>query len=350
MIKFAHISDVHLGAKFLVFGDHADDLRSSIITNLNRLLDRLVSDHITLLLIAGDIFDGNDINEYQKNAFVSFLEKSNEQKINVAMIFGNHDELIYNELKPRIEVLSTVHVLENGSSVEFPDLNIKVFSDRTLSFSKNDNPLKYGALLLHGAYPDEFPIEKLRETGVDYVALGHFHGFKEYILNDNNGRIVYPGSFEMLEKEDKDFGNVVFGEFLDEGGVHILKERWTKYSVVSIDININDFKNFEDIIEHIKHFSSEFTVALISVNGSRDVTYFIPEEMEFTRRLNGMFFALSLDIQVEQSEDIEQLVQKNEFRKLLKKNIYDKGEISEEEKQDILEYCIKLLEGKENTL
>lgn len=60
-IKFPHAADLQIGARFVRFGDKAPILRAARATALKRILEIATEKDVDAILIAGDLFESNQI-------------------------------------------------------------------------------------------------------------------------------------------------------------------------------------------------------------------------------------------------------------------------------------------------
>src|SRR3712207_4220450 len=88
MIKFLHMSDVHLGCRRYNLEERTRDFFRSwrdVIEN------HAIPQRVDFMLIAGDFFDRRNIDPQTMNHAVAGLQKLKEAGIPVVVIEGNHD-------------------------------------------------------------------------------------------------------------------------------------------------------------------------------------------------------------------------------------------------------------------
>lgn len=85
-MKFAHISDLHLGKTL-----HSFSLIDDQEYILNQIVEKLVENKVDVLLVAGDIYDKNVAPETGIKLFRKFLNDLVKENIKVMVISGNHD-------------------------------------------------------------------------------------------------------------------------------------------------------------------------------------------------------------------------------------------------------------------
>ena len=159
------------------------------------VIDRALADSVDLLLIAGDLFDHNRV----PDEIVAFVQAELARlRQPVVILPGNHDSIDRNAIYDRHDIAagaSHVHLIRglHGESIEFPELDAVVWGrgmeEHTLDFrplahlpGRDDR--RWHLAMAHGFFyetrqrPDRSsPIfaEEIRDSGWDYVALGHQH-------------------------------------------------------------------------------------------------------------------------------------------------------------------------------
>jgi DNA repair exonuclease SbcCD nuclease subunit len=185
-----HTADVHLDSDS--YGAAHQD-RSRVV--LHGIVDRALADEVDLVLIAGDLFDHNRVPD-ETIAFVrAELDRLRQP---VVLMPGNHDALYPNAIYDRHDFTAGaphVRVIRalNGETIEFPELDAVVWGRAMAEHEPAFSPLahiptpddrRWSIAMAHGFfYPERerpersSPIfaEEIRDTGWDYVALGHHH-------------------------------------------------------------------------------------------------------------------------------------------------------------------------------
>jgi DNA repair exonuclease SbcCD nuclease subunit len=160
-----------------------------------RVIDRALADRVDLLLIAGDLFDHNRVSDET----VAFAHgELNRLRQPVVILPGNHDALSTNAIYDRHDVTagaSHVHVIRrlDGQTIDIPELDALVWGRAMEEHTPAFRPLdhipgrdrrRWCLVMAHGFFYEDrrqaersSPIfaEEVRDTGWDYVALGHQH-------------------------------------------------------------------------------------------------------------------------------------------------------------------------------
>ncbi|MFJ7728028.1 exonuclease SbcCD subunit D [Neobacillus sp. NPDC097160] len=221
-ISFIHAADLHLdspmvGLKHLpahIF----NRVKESTFTALKKLTATAIDQKVDFVILAGDLFDGEDRSLRAQSRFRAEMIKLNEQEIPVYVIHGNHDHL--NGSWVHLDMPANVHVFH--TEVETKVLHTKsgecvhlygfsyptrhVF-DRKIDDYKKAAGADFHIGILHGNESTgtehdnyaPFSIKDLQEKDFDYWALGHIH--KRAVLSENPP-IIYPGNIQGRNKKE----------------------------------------------------------------------------------------------------------------------------------------------------
>src|SRR5918995_3203964 len=214
MIKFLHISDVHLGCRRYNLDERTKDFFRAWFDVVER---HAVANKVDFVLIAGDFFDRRHIDPQTMNHAIAGLQKLKEAGIPTVVIEGNHDRRdsvspyswmrsfcqagLMILLEPRSSDESPIDLVpwdeetREGSYIDIKGARIfgthwygtttgvamSILSD---SIRRARDPDLFSILMLHTDVEGQInrpipalPVEKLKELRslVDYVALGHTH-------------------------------------------------------------------------------------------------------------------------------------------------------------------------------
>ncbi len=131
MPRIIHAADIHLDSPLQGLGRLGDtglatELRAATRRAYDNLVQLCIDEEAHLLVIAGDIYDG-DWRSYETGEyFVGGLHKLRDSGVEVALLFGNHDA--ESSITKRLTMPEGVRVLSTSKpqSVEFADLGIVV--------------------------------------------------------------------------------------------------------------------------------------------------------------------------------------------------------------------------------
>src|SRR4051794_5699994 len=213
MPRLLHMADVHLGARHDDLGPAASAQRERQFEAFKRAIDLALAEKVDLVLVCGDLFDSNTQPKRSVERAAAEFGRLVERHIPVVLIPGTHDcydaASIYRvfdltELSGAQAEADMVTVLtDTRPSVEFPQLGVtvraSVFPTKRASESpmaalsvkdaRADGPARNWQVgMVHGSFavPGRFESDDVSftdadvaQSGLDYLALGHWHSFRE---------------------------------------------------------------------------------------------------------------------------------------------------------------------------
>ena len=226
-----HTADVHLDGDS--YGDAAHRERSRRV--FSRIVDRALTDQADLLLIAGDLFDHNRVSDET----VAFVRRELDRlRQPVVILPGNHDCLATNAIYDRHDFTagaSHVHVIRrlDGEIVDLPERDAIVWGRGMEEHEPAFQPLahipgrdgrRWCVAMAHGFFYDERPrpdrsspifADEIRNTGWDYVALGHQH--VQTNVSQGNVTAFYAGAPVIEWAGERPDASVLRIDFSEDG-------------------------------------------------------------------------------------------------------------------------------------
>ena len=225
LMRFLHAADLHLGMRVTRFGaDVNGRVQEARLKALEVLVDQAKARAVDFLLLAGDLFDDNHVDAATSRRALEMLQSANRP---VYVIPGNHDPLTADSVyvrPPWSTAAGVVRVLRAPEPVELPGgtlLPCPLFAKNSLDDptlwmplrEAGDTNIRIG--LAHGSLKDrdnlpadDHLIDRCAADakGLDYLALGHWHGLSLHKDRAGVVRTVYPGVHEPMRfRESPDF-------------------------------------------------------------------------------------------------------------------------------------------------
>jgi exonuclease SbcD len=214
VITVVHAADLHIDSPLRglgrLEGAPTDDLRLATRKAFTRLVDTCLEEQAALLVLAGDVFDGEWRDFNTGLSFVRELARLRDTGTQVVMVRGNHDA----ESVLARHIPLPAHVFTFSADApetrEYPRLGLAVHGQSYGSRSVEDNLadayperrrdlVNLGVLHTnavgdsgHGNYAP-CTVGQLVRHGYDYWALGHVH--RRQILHKDPW-VVYPGNLQ----------------------------------------------------------------------------------------------------------------------------------------------------------
>lgn len=268
-MKFLHAADLHIDSPLRGLaayeGAPVDEIRGATRRAVENLVGAAVSNRVDLVVVAGDIFDG-DWKDYSTGLFwVGQLARLHDEGIPVVVVAGNHDAM--SEIGKRLSLPPNVSQLASAKpqSKRFDDLDVvvvgqsyatrSVTSDLAATYPAGD-PALFNIGLLHTSL-DGRPghasyapttLDVLRGCGYQYWALGHVHQ-REVVSTDP--WIVFPGNLQGRQvRETGSKGaslvTVTDGEVRSVDHLELDVVRWADCAV-----DVGESNAFEDVVAKV---------------------------------------------------------------------------------------------------
>lgn len=239
-MRLVHLSDLHLGYRQYQRQTPAgiNQREADVAASLKRAIDKTIELAPDFVVFGGDIFHTvRPTNPAILHAFTQFARLAQAlPNAGIVMVAGNHDVPRTLETGCILRLFSPlgIHVVDaEARRVEFPERGVSILAVPDVSTPRPalvpDPNAKYNVLLLHGevegVIPDyvrqsdratnEISTEELRAEQWDYVALGHYHVYREVGPNAYySGSIDYTSSNvwgELREERAAGIGNTLLG-------------------------------------------------------------------------------------------------------------------------------------------
>ena len=229
-MKFLHSADWQLGARFARFAEAAERLRAVRVETLARTLALAAERGADAFVIAGDLFEDNQVDSELVDRVVGLFESASP--LPILVLPGNHDpysgpDSVWDRL-PFERLGSQVHVFREAEAIEVAGAWV-MGSPLQQKVSNRDPSLKlvqlgegldserprigitHGALAIPGKHQEnDFPIalDAASRAGLDYLAVGHWHRWQVH----DHGRLVMPGTPEPDGFPSSQAGSVAWVE------------------------------------------------------------------------------------------------------------------------------------------
>ena len=245
----SHISDIHLGYSQFNLQEREED----IYEVFEEAIDKSISEHAELVILAGDIFHTPRPNGSSIIKLANELKKLKEKSIPVYFILGEHDINRMQDIPiPYVfHNLGLATRLKENQPIQHDNVAIFGFNKErksniesmlqqfkiTEKIAKQKKESGNGGrnikniLVLHQGLTDfnSFAGE-LNSTdlprGIDYYAMGHYHDHIEKRFDYLDGLISYPGSIDLTPSEG--IKQVEKGFFITDVSSQEVKTNWVK--------------------------------------------------------------------------------------------------------------------------
>lgn len=292
--SFIHAADIHLDSPLTGLeqyeGAPVDKIRSATRDAFKNLVDTAIDRHVSFIIIAGDLYDG-DWKDYNTGLFfASQMVRLQKENINVFLIKGNHDaaSLITKELKLPENVIAFSS--QQAETHVIDELGVAIHGQSFVSRSVEENlakgyPKRIEGLMnigiLHTSatgregHENYAPcsIDDMVGKGYDYWALGHIH-LRE-MLHEKDPVILFSGNIQgrhIRESGDKGCTLVT----VEDGAIASLKHlsldvlRWEL-----CEVDAKGSENLDELIDEartalqkkVQEVEGRFLAVRFQING-----------------------------------------------------------------------------------
>lgn len=357
-VKILHCADIHIGARESFLGPLAAERRAETLITFEKIIDFGLENSVDAVLIAGDLFDSNNIEQSFVSAVLSKIASASSLKVIFAA--GNHDPLTQvspfalNKLPDNLYVLKPyddcISFEEQGFRIYGrafdsaymkgePDFSVKPPQDGIINIMVIHGELNNDLNACYNPITDEF----IKNSGMDYIALGHVHKRTEPTALGKT-YYAYSGCPEGQGFDECDEKGV----YIVNAGKGICKAEFyttAKRRHIRESIDITDLETSSEIADFIlkfleKKYKSGFADNLyrIELCGAS----LSPDLPEITARLSDKVYFIKLKDNTEPLINYEELSKEISLKGLFVKNMLGKIESAPQSEKPVLQSALKL--------
>ena len=237
MVRFIQTSDWQIGMKGGGLGEAGPLVRETRIESIHNVLKSAQEKDADFVLLCGDVFEHNMVSQETVKKVVAIFNQ--HPRIPIYLLPGNHDVLgadcvynraIFQRLK-HLTILSTSNPVEvSGATIHpCPVLSKLTTQDLTATIPsvRDIDGIHIG--VAHGSLVGKFPssnwedtilpveLSCIERTGIDYLALGHWHSHRAFDDGTGVSRIAYSGTHEQTKFGEDNAGQCLLVEIDKKG-------------------------------------------------------------------------------------------------------------------------------------
>lgn len=363
-MKVIHCADLHLDSALNanLEGEKKKIRKAELTDNFRRLVDDAVSEGVSAILIAGDLFDTKHVAKGVQTAVMHAI--TGHPEIAFYYLRGNHDADGF--LEGLDEVPANLHIFGDSWSTYAldPDGEVLLTSAEpngnnmaTLPLSLTLDMSKCNLVMLHGQQvqtnardkAEVVPIPAYAGKGIDYLALGHVHARQEGEL-DRRGHWCYPGCLEGRGFDECGEHGYMLLE-IDEKA-HTVKSSFVPFAkriLHTVEVDVTGCENSSEMIDCVQkqlkaRKIAETSLVKVVLKGEVEVT--AEKNVDYIRNgfADGFFFGKCYDetkLHVDYMSYLHDESLKGEFIRTVMNSDH-----SEEEKTELIRCGLMALEGE----
>lgn len=363
-MRLIHCADIHLDSKMTsnLTKEKARERKAELLNTFGEMVRYGEKNLVAGIIIAGDLFDTKNISAAARNVVLDAVKTHPD--IVFYYLRGNHDADLF---------LDNLEVIPE---------NLKLFGDGWTSYSAGDNVVitgvefngsngssiyneisldreKFNIVVLHGQETQSasrdttevIQLKKLKDTGIDYLALGHVHAYKMAAL-DNRGHYCYPGCLEGRGFDEcGEHGFVVLDIDEERGTFSTEFVRLACRNLYTLEIDITGCRTTEEIAGRLEEelkdadYSPKSLVKLV-LTGGVDVECDKNVEL-LLKRFETRYYFLKIYDETKLMVDYSTFALDESLKGEFVRKVWAAENLSQEEKAAVIRYGIQALAGEE---
>lgn len=361
-VKVLHCADLHIGAAESSLGAKAQSRRAETLITFEKIINTAKENAVDILLIAGDLFNSNNIEKsFIDRVFECFSEIP---VVKIVFSAGNHDPLNADSpfKKYKQDLPQNLFVLDTKECfAEFSELNTRVYgkSFKEVYMRGCDNfffttdPDFINIMCIHGELRSDLNSDYnsitnnfIETSGMDYIALGHIHKRTE-IEKKGNTYYAYCGCPEGQGFDELGEKGVYMGTVSKEKcEMQFIATAKRMHIAENIDISgLNSANEISNLItETLKQkYGEQFGENLYKII----LTGYIDESAdislpEITSRINEVLYFAKVKDKTEIKADFNELAKEQSLKGIFVKNMLLKIENSYGEEKELLKSALNI--------
>ena len=351
-MRLIHTSDIHLDSPMTsrLSPREARERKRELTDSFRRMTEEAAKLGVCGVIIAGDLFDNERVSVKTLDLVMGIIE--NAVGITFFYLPGNHERNRLTESGVKIPE-NLVVFGDEWTSYRFGNVTIsgcteikaETISSLSLDKDRINIAVLHGELADRTQAPDKIGIKELENTGIDYLALGHYHSYSETPFGIRS-RAVYSGTPEGRGfDETGDKGYVIIDVDSESLTSRFVKRAVRTLHAVNVDVSGADREiEIENRVAHAVSEIPRCDLVRVILTGEHEPS--VKRDLDaLTLRFENAFFhfeikdASRMRISGDDYKNDKSL--KGEFIRL----VLAKDELSDKEKEAIIECGIRALAG-----
>ncbi|SFG44345.1 DNA repair exonuclease SbcCD nuclease subunit [Lachnospiraceae bacterium C7] len=363
-MKIIHCADIHIDSKMTanLTKEQAKERKNEILTTFTKMVDYARQNEVSVILIAGDLFDTRNISASARNTVKDAILSNKD--IEFVYLKGNHDHDNFlsnlEDIPENLKLFSDREWKSYSygnvviSGLEFSDENqYSAYNALVLDADKFNIVTLHGQLAEHGGNARDYIInlEGLRNKNIDYLALGHIHSYEAAEL-DNRGIYCYPGCLEgrgFDECGKKGFVLLDINEETNELNTEFIP--FAKRKVHNLEVDITGIYStpeamvkVENALRHKDY--AESSLVKITLTGTIDVESEINEGL-IAEKLDGEYYTIKVVDETTQTVRYQDYERDQSLKGEFIRTVLNSEDMDDKDKNAVIRCGIQALLGED---
>ena len=352
-MRFIHTSDIHIASPLTtrLSAIRAKERNREIISTFRKITEDASLYGASAVVIAGDLFDNDRIGIRALQNIVDLI--SDASCVTFFYLPGNHEKnrLISSgvSIPENLKIFEeewTYFTLEGVTFVGRSTTSSDMFSTLTLREDEKNVVVLHGELCDKSCEGGYIGAKEIADLPIDYLALGHYHTFKDIKISDRTVA-VYSGTPEgrgFDETGDKGYVDV---SLLGSVSYKFVKRAKRTLHIIEVDVSdlTSEIEIENKIRETLSRVSSDDLIRIL-LCGERSPDLRRDTDA-LTERFRPSFYYFEVRditrLRISPEEYVNDKSLKGEFIRL----VLESGELTENEKERIIECGVCALMGEE---
>ncbi len=359
-VKILHCADIHIGAAESFLNERAEGRRTETLITFENIIKAAKQNNVNILLIAGDLFNSNNIEKSFSDRVFDCMTSVPDIKIVIAA--GNHDPLNHNSPYKTASLPKNVYVLDTKDCfVEFADLNTRVYGKSfkevymqgVSAFSLKPDADFINIMCIHGELRSDLGSDYnsitnsfIENSGMDYMALGHVHKRSD-VAKIGNTYVSYCGCPEGQGFDELGEKGVYVGDISkDNCNLKFIPTAKRMHIAEKIDISgyntsaeIADFIINEIKQKHGDNYNDNLYKIILTGAIQDGVDISVPE---ITSRLNSLLYFAKVKDKTEIKIDFDAISQEQSLKGIFVKKMLEKINAADHTQKEILKAALNI--------
>jgi len=298
LVQLIQTSDWQIGMKGGGLGEAGPIVREVRIESIHNVLKSAQEQKVDFVLLCGDIFEHNMVGQEDVKKVVTIFNQYPD--IPLYLLPGNHDILgadcVYNrEIFQRVnhlKILSTNDPVEVPGAILHPCPILSKFTKQDLTEKipgvHEVDEIHIG--VAHGTLEGKSPVARWEDvdlpidpscidrTGIDYLALGHWHSHRTFEDSTGVTRIAYSGTHEQTRYSEDDAGQCLLVQIDEKGDTPKIEP--IKTGQLTWASREFEMKDSSSLIELKNYFESIKDIDMLRLVLTGELPFAVKEELD----------------------------------------------------------------------